>query len=211
VINDSAMQLRELGVDLEQEDDAVGFLGVTLEQDPETSLLEMKQTGLIKRIIEALGLDDGAKGKVTRSESKQLVKDINGDLASGAFSYSSVVGMLLYLSGHTRSDITFAVNCCARYMFCPKHSHELVALKRIGRYLKQTPDRGMVMTPQARCAKLMPIWTQILLVCMVMRNIQILPAPRVGLDSSSLLQIVLSFGKPSYRQIWLYRRWKPKP
>ena len=30
-INDSAMQLRELGMDLEQEDDAEGFLGVTLE------------------------------------------------------------------------------------------------------------------------------------------------------------------------------------
>ncbi len=96
-INDSAMQLHELGVDLKQEDDATGFLGVRLEQNPETSLLEMKQTGLIKRIIEALGLDDGAKGKFTPSESKPLVKDINGDLANGAFSYSSVVGMLQYL------------------------------------------------------------------------------------------------------------------
>ncbi len=47
-INSLAMQLRELGVDLEQEDDAAGFLGVTLERDPETGLLEMKQTGLIK-------------------------------------------------------------------------------------------------------------------------------------------------------------------
>jgi len=84
--------------------------------------------GMIKRIIEALGLDDGAKGKFIPSESKPLVKDINGDLASGAFSYSSLVGMLLYLSGHTCPDITFALNCCARYMFCPKHSHEL-ALK----------------------------------------------------------------------------------
>ena len=28
-------------------------------------------------------------------------------------------------------------------MFCPKHSHEL-ALKRIGRYLKNTSSRGMV-------------------------------------------------------------------
>ncbi len=53
------MQLRELGVDLEQEDDAAGFLGVTLERDTETNLLEMKQTGLIKRVIKALGLDDG--------------------------------------------------------------------------------------------------------------------------------------------------------
>ncbi len=128
-INKSAIQLRDLGVDLEQEDDTAGFLGVTLERDPETSLLKMKQTGLIKRIIEARGLDDRAKGKFTPSESKPLVKDVNGDVASGAFSYSSVVGMLLYLSGNTCLDITFAVNCCAHYMFCPKHLHEL-ALKQ---------------------------------------------------------------------------------
>ncbi len=38
-IDDSVMQLCELGVDLEQEDDAAGFLGVTLERDPETNLL----------------------------------------------------------------------------------------------------------------------------------------------------------------------------
>jgi hypothetical protein len=92
------MQLRDLGVDLEQEDDAAGFLGVTLERDPEMSLLKIIQTGLIKRIIEALGLDDEAKGKFTPLESKPSVKDVNGELASGAFSYSSVVGMLLYLS-----------------------------------------------------------------------------------------------------------------
>jgi hypothetical protein len=69
------MQLRELGVDLEQEDDVAGFLGVTLEHDPETNLLEMKQTGLIKRVIEALGLDDGlVKGKHTPSKSRPLIK-----------------------------------------------------------------------------------------------------------------------------------------
>ena len=135
LINGVAMQLRKLGVDLEQEDDAAGFLGVTLDRDGPSGLIEMKQTGLIKRVIEALGLDDGyAKGKHTPAESKPLVKDADGEGAHGGFSYSSVVGMLLYLSGHTRPDIAYAVNCCARYMFCPKHSHEL-ALKHIGRYL----------------------------------------------------------------------------
>jgi hypothetical protein len=105
----------------------------------------MKQIGLIKRVIEALGLDDGlVKGKHTPSESKPLIKDLDGEAASGAFSYSSVVGMLLYLSGHTRPDIAFAVNCCAPYMFSPRHLHELV-LKRLGRYLKQTSDHGIVM------------------------------------------------------------------
>ncbi len=79
--NDSAMQLHELGMDLEQEDDAAGFLGVTLERDPETCLLEMKQTGLINCIIEALGLDDGANGKITPPEYKPLVTNVNGELA----------------------------------------------------------------------------------------------------------------------------------
>jgi len=41
-IIDLAMKLRELGVDLEQEEDAAGFLGVTLECNEQTGLLEMK-------------------------------------------------------------------------------------------------------------------------------------------------------------------------
>jgi hypothetical protein len=142
-----AMELCKLGVLLEQEDDAAGFLGVKMERDSSTGLLEMKQTGLIGRVVEALGLDDGyARVKHTPAETKPLVKDADGAPSVEGFSYSSVVGMLLYLSGHTRPDIAYAVNCCARYMFCPKHSHEL-ALKRIGRYLKGTATRGMVVNP----------------------------------------------------------------
>ena len=80
-----------------------------------------------------------AKGKFTPAESTHLVKDTNGEEACGYFSYRSVVGMLLYLSGHNRPDIAYAVNCCARYMFCPKHLHETV-LMRIGRCLKATRD-----------------------------------------------------------------------
>ena len=79
-------------------------------------------------------------GKFTPVEAKPLVKDADGNPAVGDFSYSSVVGMLLYLAGHTRPNMVYAVNCCARYMFCPKRSHELV-LKNIGQYLKATCDR----------------------------------------------------------------------
>jgi hypothetical protein len=153
-INQVAMKLQDLGIDLEKEDNAAGFLEVTLDCDASTGLLEMKQTGLIKRVIKALGLDDGyAKGKHTLAKTKALVKDADKEVAHGGFSYSSVVGMLLYLSSHTCPDIAYVVNCCARYMFCPKHSHEL-ALKRIGRYLKQTSDRGMVMNPSTDICKI---------------------------------------------------------
>jgi hypothetical protein len=51
-------------------------------------------------VIEALGLDGGiVKEKHTSSESNPLVKNLNGEAASGAISYSRVVR-------HTRPDIT---------------------------------------------------------------------------------------------------------
>ena len=62
------MELQDLGVDLEQEGYATGFLGVTLEQYPKKILIDMKLTGLIKLILEAFGLDDVIpKGKFTPS------------------------------------------------------------------------------------------------------------------------------------------------
>ena len=146
-IHDLALKLRGEGVDLEQESDAAGFLGIKMVCDPKTGLLEMKQEGLIARVIEAMGLDAGTLNpKWTPAQTAPLCKDSEGAPAMNSFSYSSVVGMLLYLSGHTRPDIAYAVNCAARYMFCPKKSHE-EALKHIGRYLKATHDRGLVFNP----------------------------------------------------------------
>ena len=153
-IHDIAMNLRSVGVDLEQEDDTSGLLGVTMCQDKDTNLTEMKQTGLIDQIIEVLGLDDGiARGKYTPAKATPLVKDECGDEASGTFSYISVIGMLLYLSGHSCPDITYAVNYCARYMLCPKHSHEVV-LKQICHYLKLTREYGLVMNPNSDMMKI---------------------------------------------------------
>ena len=145
-INELAARLREQGVLLEQEGDAAGFLGVQMTKT-ENGLLEMKQTGLIDRILEALGLDTKhVTPKMTPAESKPLVRDEFGELPQGSFSYSSVVGMMLYLAGHSRPDIAYAVNCCARYMFNPRLSHEK-ALKRIGRYLKATRNKGLILKP----------------------------------------------------------------
>ena len=74
----------------------------------------MKQTGFIQIVIEAVGLDNViVKGKFTPSEHMPLEKDADGEPPSGMFSYISVVGILLYLSVHTRPYITIAVNCCA--------------------------------------------------------------------------------------------------
>ena len=48
--------LRSKGFLLEPEDNAAGFLGVRLHRHADGKL-EMRQTGLIDRVVEALGLD----------------------------------------------------------------------------------------------------------------------------------------------------------
>ena len=107
------VKLREQGLLLEGEDDAAGFLGVTMCRNDD-GYLELKRTGLIDRILEVLGLDTKhATNKWTSAEATPLVKNEDGEGPQGSFSYSSVVGMLLYLSGHSRPDISYAVNCCA--------------------------------------------------------------------------------------------------
>ena len=69
--------MQELVVDLEQEYDASGFLGVTLERDLNTGLLYMKNTGIMHFFIGAVVLDDVmSKGKfigwLTREWDVQL-------------------------------------------------------------------------------------------------------------------------------------------
>ena len=60
--------------------------------------------------------------------------------------YSSVVGMLLYLSLNARPDITFAVNQVAKFTSNPKQSHAS-AVKMIISYLSATSDQGIILTP----------------------------------------------------------------
>ena len=76
-----------------------------------------------------------------------MTKDEDGEPAQEYFSYTSVVGMLLYLSGHTWPDLSYSVSQVAWFMFAPKRSHEL-ALKRIGRYLVGTYNKGLILNPK---------------------------------------------------------------
>ena len=100
-------------------------------------------------MIEALGIDVGTmNGKATPAKTKPLIKDEDGEVAHGDFSYISAVGMVFHVSGHLRSDIAHAINCAVCYMCCPSHSHEL-ALRRIGRYLKATHSRGPILNPSS--------------------------------------------------------------
>ncbi len=59
--------------------------------------------------METLGLDvENASGKLTHVKGNPLAKD-QGEPASGYFNYSSVVGMVMYIAGHTCPCITYTL------------------------------------------------------------------------------------------------------
>jgi hypothetical protein len=135
-------------VALHREGTAEGYLGVDIQYngDGDDRTITFKQEGLTKRIISALGLDSKTSTPVEMpAEKAALGRHIEKQAASGFINYASVVGMLLYL-GHSCPDISFGTHQCARYTHSPKQAHE-DALVRIGRYLKGTLDKGLILKP----------------------------------------------------------------
>ena len=65
---------------------------------------------------------------------------------SPEFHYRSVIGKLNFLEKSTRLDISVSVHQCARFSERPKRCHA-EAVKRIGRYLLATRDKGLVIRP----------------------------------------------------------------
>jgi hypothetical protein len=139
------VKLEASGLSLEAEDDIAGFLGVLIESRGDGTIL-MTQPGLTERIVKALK-SNHLSHKRTPAKHGALGKDEGGEAAHGEYSYPSVIGMIGYLQGHSRSDTTFATSQCARFIHCTKRSRE-EALERIGQYLKATGDKGLILHPK---------------------------------------------------------------
>ena len=102
--------------------------------------LILSQPHLTTRIIDALGL---SKSRIKDTPaSSPLGKCIDDPKSDGLFNYRSVLGMLMYLGNNTRPDCSFAIHQCARFSSDPRIPHEK-AVKRIGRYLAGTKDKGL--------------------------------------------------------------------
>ena len=72
--------------------------------------------------------------------------DLGEPRFDNSFNYRRVIGKLLYLEKSTRPELAYAVHQCARFCNDPRKSHG-EALKRIGRYLITTAEKGMIINP----------------------------------------------------------------
>ena len=91
--------------------------------------------GLSKRILKSMSLENCNYTATLASTIPLGSSPGNRLYDKETWNYASVVGMLLYLAGNTRLDISYAVHQASRFSHDPKREHG-EAVKRIGRYFK---------------------------------------------------------------------------
>ena len=138
-------RLRNRRFELTNEGDFSAYLGIKFHGDPKTQTITMTQPGLIKKVLATTGLEECNPNRAPSSQAG-FGADPNGPPIREPRSYSSVVGMLLYLATNTRPDIAFAVSQEARFNSAPKQSHA-AAVKMIVRYVKDTTTKGTIFKP----------------------------------------------------------------
>jgi hypothetical protein len=105
----------------------------------------MLQSGLIERVLVNFGLTDSTSSTVTPA-ADILAPHMSIAPFEEHFKYCSVLGKVMYLSLSTRCELSLANHRCSRFSIDPRMPHS-VALKRIGRYLLGTRDKGMIIRP----------------------------------------------------------------
>jgi hypothetical protein len=129
------------------EGDLADFLGVNIDRR-DNGTIHLTQSHLIDQILSDLRMNnDNVKPKSTpAASSKLLSRHTRSKPFDNSFNYRSVIGKLNYLEKATRSDISFAVHQCARFVSDPRVEHG-DAVRWLGRYLKGTRNKGTIMRP----------------------------------------------------------------
>jgi hypothetical protein len=141
VIDDLVTSL-EKDYTLTDEGDINAYLGIRVERQGDA--FKLTQPHLIERILQAVSLKDQRQHHTPADTILQ--KDTDGPPRQTDFHYRSVIGMYSYLVSNTRPDMQMAVHQCSRFSNDPKLQHEQ-AIKRMSRYLKGTPNDGIIMKP----------------------------------------------------------------
>jgi hypothetical protein len=144
-INTLTNKMKLEGMLFREEESVAGYLGVHIDRKDDGTI-HLTQKRLADKIVDSLHLSSDDITSADTPCTKYVPIDEDGELDHDEFSYPSVVGQLNYLQGHSRPDITLATSQVARFVHKPKRSHEL-ALIRLGRYLKGTSSKGIILQP----------------------------------------------------------------
>lgn len=125
------------------------FLGIQFTQTEKGVL--MHQEKYISEILKRFNMKD-CNPADTPVEGNLKLTSAESESKVDSTLYRQLVGCLRFVC-HSRPEITFGVGLVSRFMHDPRQSH-LVAVKRIIRYLKGTPDFGVLFPHQQEHTKL---------------------------------------------------------
>lgn len=144
IINDliKALSMNYLPLDQGSVSD---YLGIRIMKDNVTKTITMMQPWLIESILNDLNTMSQSKIKDTPALGI-LYPDLHGHPREESCNVCSIRGKLNFFAQNTQPDISFAIYQCARFSSYPTALHEL-AIKRIGRSLPATKDKGLILQP----------------------------------------------------------------
>ena len=99
-------------LDLIDEGDVDKYLGVEIERNKEDKSITFKQKFLIQRAIELAGLSNSNKVDIP-AVKPSLSKDYEVASRTSSWEYRSIIGLLNYISGLSRPDISYATHSAA--------------------------------------------------------------------------------------------------
>ena len=120
-------------------------LGMEVRQDLTEGTITLSQNGYVDSILRRFGLLKANPALVPMTATLDLTLDgtERNFEENSTFDYPSAIGSLLYLSGCTRPDITFAVNRLSRSLNSHRAAHHKAAI-HVMRYLKGCPGIGLI-------------------------------------------------------------------
>jgi hypothetical protein len=98
------------------------------------------QSKYVNDLLKRFGMDNSKPIKTPMATNAHVELDEGGNSVDLKL-YRSMIGSLLYLTV-SRPDIMFSVCMCVRFQASPKECH-MMDVKRILRYLRQTPNPGL--------------------------------------------------------------------
>jgi hypothetical protein len=118
-------------------------LGVLFERRDDGAFV-LRQYQYLLNVLQRFGMED-CKPFATPCMPKKTIGVASIDMSYITFPFLEAVGSLLYLSTHTHPDISFTVGMLSRAMAAPS-AQNVVAVKRLMRYLYWTRDSGLVLS-----------------------------------------------------------------
>ena len=137
------------GFEFTEEGNTNANIGVEIYLLPYRKGFTLSQPLLIYRIIQALGFyPNNTKGATNNTPAGYplLNKDENGPSRKASRKYHDIISILGYLQGTTSPDIAMSTHQCTIFNNDTHLSHER-AVKRTGRYILDTREKGMIYRP----------------------------------------------------------------